>query len=270
MQITVLMDNHTLIDVYHLGEPGASYWIEGDGASFLLDTGYSTAFLQNAAAMGIDLTAARGIVLSHGHDDHTGGLPGLLALPFPRKPLLVAHPDALLPKWEADAAIGLPMDPKALEDKVQLQLTREPLWLTEHLVFLGQIPTLHDFEARRPLGDTLRQGQREPDLLADDSALCWVGREGLYLITGCSHAGICSIIDYARAVTGRQRVLGVLGGFHLQEVDQRARDTVAFLAGQDIPALYPCHCTSFAVRAELYRRCPVGEVGVGSVLHWDE
>lgn len=84
MKLTVLMDNHTEIDVYHLGEPAVSYWLEADGKRFLFDTGYSDAFLKNAKAMGIDLTTADAILLSHGHNDHTGGLPDLLALPFPK------------------------------------------------------------------------------------------------------------------------------------------------------------------------------------------
>lgn len=58
MKLTVLMDNHTEIDVYHLGEPAVSYWLEADGKRFLFDTGYSDAFLKNAKAMGIDLTTA--------------------------------------------------------------------------------------------------------------------------------------------------------------------------------------------------------------------
>lgn len=48
MKLTVLMDNHTEIDVYHLGEPAVSYWLEADGKRFLFDTGYSDAFLKNA------------------------------------------------------------------------------------------------------------------------------------------------------------------------------------------------------------------------------
>ncbi|HBF65497.1 MAG TPA: MBL fold metallo-hydrolase, partial [Clostridium sp.] len=35
MRVTVLMDNNTNIDVYHLGEPGVSYWIETEGKNFL-------------------------------------------------------------------------------------------------------------------------------------------------------------------------------------------------------------------------------------------
>ncbi len=33
-----------------------------------------------------------------------------------------------------------------------------------------------------------------------DTALAYVGKEGLSIITGCSHAGICNIIAQAKAL----------------------------------------------------------------------
>ena len=130
MKLTVLMDNHTEIDVYHLGEPAVSYWLEADGKRFLFDTGYSDAFLKNAKAMGIDLTTADAILLSHGHNDHTGGLPDLLALPFSKKPRLIAHPHALLPKQWNGMDIGSPLSMKELQEKAVLEFAEAPLWLT--------------------------------------------------------------------------------------------------------------------------------------------
>ena len=35
-----------------------------------------------------------------------------------------------------------------------------------------------------------------------------------------------------------------------------------------IAELYPCHCTSFSVKAEMYKSTPVKEVGVGLELEW--
>ena len=78
MKLTVLVDNNTYIDQYYLGEPAVSYYIEDEGARVLLDTGYSDIFLSNAEKMGIDLSRLTHIALSHGHNDHTGGLRFLL------------------------------------------------------------------------------------------------------------------------------------------------------------------------------------------------
>lgn len=269
MNITVLMDNHTEIDVYHLGEPAVSYWLETEGHTFLFDAAYSDAFLKNAADMQIDLTKAEAILLSHGHNDHTGGLAPLLELPFPQKPKLIAHPDALLPKEFQGMDIGSPLSAEKLAEKTELQLSREPLWLTERLVFLGEIPALCPHEPKYSIGSTLRNGRKEADHLADDTGLAYVSKDGFYLITGCSHAGICNMISYAKTVTGQQKVKGILGGFHLFALDERARQTIDFIEQEHIPLLYPCHCTSFAVRAALHQKCPLHEVSVGLKLNWE-
>lgn len=269
MKLKVLMDNHTEIDVYYLGEPAVSYWIETEGRKFLFDTGYSDAFMKNAAAMGIDLTEAEAILLSHSHIDHTGGLPPLLRLPFWKKPKLVAHPDALFPRDFDGMSIGSPIGKAGLEQETELVLTKEPFWLTERLVFLGEIPRRMVFEPEYAIGMVERGSGSEPDFMRDDTALAYCGTEGLSIITGCSHAGICNIIAYAKEVTGISRVRSVLGGFHLFDLDKRAEAAIAFLKKEGIPELYPCHCTSFRVRAALHGECPCGEVGVGMELEWE-
>lgn len=269
MKLTVLMDNHTEIDVYHLGEPAVSYWLEADGKRFLFDTGYSDAFLKNAKAMGIDLTTADAILLSHGHNDHTGGLPDLLALPFSKKHGSCPSPRLLPKQWKSAWTLAVLYLLKELQEKAVLEFTEEPLWLTDHLVFLGEIPHTVDFEPAYAIGETVLDGQTVPDIIDDDTALAYVTDAGIYIITGCSHAGICNIIQYAKAVTGKTKVLGLLGGLHLMEENKRSQETVDFLAKEQIPALYPCHCTAFPVRAALHAVSPIQEVSVGMTLEWE-
>lgn len=271
MKLRILMDNHTEIDVYYLGEPAVSYWIETEGKAFLFDAGYSDAFLKNAADMGIDVAKADAILLSHSHNDHTGGLQSLLqqGTGLAEKTKCIAHPDVFLPHALDGMDIGSPVTAAELAEKVDLQLTKEPVWLTEKLVWLGEIPRTSDFEPAYAIGTVERDGRKEADFIPDDTALAYIGEKGLSIITGCSHAGICNIIAYAKKVTGVEKVQSVLGGFHLFEVDERAKKTIAFLQKETIPELYPCHCTSFAVRAALHAASPVKEVAVGTELEWN-
>ncbi|MCS4516864.1 MBL fold metallo-hydrolase [Clostridium botulinum] len=74
MKLKVLVDNNTYIDQYYCGEPAVSYYIEDEDTSFLFDVGYSDLFIRNSNSLGIDLQNISSIVISHGHDDHTGGL----------------------------------------------------------------------------------------------------------------------------------------------------------------------------------------------------
>ena len=94
MKITVLTDNTPSSRFPQAtAEHGLSLFIEYEGTSILCDTGLSSAFMENAAIMGIAVENADFIFLSHGHNDHSGGLKGFLQQ-HPTKPLFL-HPDSL-------------------------------------------------------------------------------------------------------------------------------------------------------------------------------
>ena len=99
--------------------------------------------------------------------------------------------------------------------------------------------------------------------MLDDSAVVLKTDDGLFIVTGCSHSGICNIIEYAKKVCGDDRIIGVLGGFHLFEVDDRLKNTIDYFEKADIKTLYPCHCVSLKAKAEMIKSLNVEEVGVG-------
>jgi 7,8-dihydropterin-6-yl-methyl-4-(beta-D-ribofuranosyl)aminobenzene 5'-phosphate synthase len=269
MKLKVIVDNNTYIDQYYLGEPALSFYMEEGPHSLLFDTGYSDVFLRNLAAFGIDPHSLNNIVLSHGHDDHTGGLKSLFWEVNPQNLTIHAHPETFDPKYEDSLFIGSPFSRKEMESRCTLNLSREPVEIFPGMTFLGEIPEILDFEKVSSLGIRLNQeGVREADFLRDDSALVYQGKEGLYILSGCSHRGICNTIEYARRVTGCSEVKGVMGGFHLFETDERCQKTIAYLKTLNLEQIYPCHCTSFAVKAALNKEIPVKEVGVGMELNW--
>jgi len=281
MRLTVLVDNNTFIDRYFYGEPGVSYLIEEGDFKILFDVGYSDAFIKNAQKMNISLLDVDFIVLSHGHIDHTGGLEPLIKY-FKeaaiekidhKKPKMVAHPLALLTKkCEEFEDIGSLIPEKKLALHFRLQLSREPLWLSEHLVFLGEIERKNDFEAQKPMGKRVKKNTVEDkdDYLLDDSAVVYKSLEGLVIITGCSHAGICNIVEYAQKICKDDRIIDIIGGFHLlQLTNEQLQPTLEYMKQLKPTALHACHCTDLKAKIALSRGVNLIEVGVGLRLEYD-
>lgn len=270
MKLQVLVDNNTLIDCYYQGEPAVCFYIEDGDQRLLFDVGYSDIFIKNARALGIDLQQIDTIILSHGHNDHSRGLTYLVDYIDMQQVKIVAHPDALQRKIFDHQSIGAPFNATELKTMATLQLTKKPIKISQHLTFLSEIPALHHFEPRQQLGDMIDEKLiSKPDYVMDDSALVYHGKDGLFIITGCSHSGICNIVEYAKQVCDEPRVVGIIGGFHLLDVSPQLQHTIGYLVNNGIKQLYPCHCVLFNVKAELHKVIPISEVGVSLTLDID-
>ena len=263
MKLTVLMDNNTYIDQYYLGEPAVSYYIEDGDVRMLLDTGYSDAFIRNAEAMGINLSKLTHIVFSHSHDDHTRGLRFLHEQFDLSNVEVIAHPDCFFPRAEDGVEFGPPFTAEEVSAFANLTLTKEPCKITEKLMYLGEIEDFFSHEKRRVLGQKETEDGWQDDYCFDDSALAYQSEEGLFIITGCSHSGICNIVEQAKRLCGDNRIAGILGGFHLFDVDERLKHTIDYLASCDIQNFYPCHCVSLKAKSKMMEKLDVEEVGVG-------
>lgn len=193
MKLTVLMDNNTYIDQYFLGEPAFSVYIEDGAEKILFDTGYSDAFIRNSEQMQIDLGALTYIVLSHGHNDHSRGLTFLWDKYDLQNVKLVAHPGVFAPKRYMDLDVGAPFTKEdCLAHGLQVIDGSKPVQITERLTFLGEIPRVTSFESKEPIGECTDTGLA--DFVMDDSALAYESKDGVFIVTGCSHSGICNII----------------------------------------------------------------------------
>lgn len=272
MKLQILVDN---VANAAQGEWGFSAFIEADGRRLLFDVGASGLFLQNAQTLGVDLLKLDYVVLSHGHWDHTWGLDALVKYYMKntkaKRPALVAHPQAFErtfnPKGDEN---GVLLDLSTLEGRLPLRLSREPVWLTERLLWLGQVERVYDFENIKPKGTRLIGALRGPDLAPDDSALAYRSADGLVIIAGCSHSGICNIIEQARRLTGETRVVDIVGGTHLlQPTHKQMEATVEYIQRLSLAALHPGHCTGLAAKIALASVAPVKELFVGLELEYN-
>lgn len=266
MKLTVLIDNNTYIDKYYFGEPALSFYIEDDESKILFDTGYSGMFIKNAHDLNIDLDSVTAIAISHGHNDHTGGLFYLAAENKIAGKNIIAHPNAFDRKYCDGEEIGSILSLEELKKLCKVTLTKEPVRISPNITFLGEIPAYNDFETRKAIGTVSAEDKEQPDYIIEDTALVYNSGGGLFIITGCSHNGICSIIEHAKKVCSEEKVIGVIGGFHLFDVSDQLKKTIEYFLRNKISRLYPCHCVSFAAKAEIHKFIPVEEVGVGLTL----
>ena len=272
LRITVLSDNF-VIATNALGEHGLSLFIEADDRRILFDTGQSRVALDNAEALGIDLTHLDAVVLSHGHFDHTGGLADLLPECSPAAILL--HPAAVEPKYDGlgappHRAIGMPaaalQSLDALRDRIVW--TRSATEIVPGLWCTGEIPRLPG--NAQSIGDFFLDPEcRTPDPLCDDQALYVNTPDGLVVIAGCTHSGLANTLDRACTLHGCESVHALLGGFHLMGAARpRLEAGAAAIAGRACRILAPCHCTGLQAHAHLRTVFPgeVRDVGVGTRL----
>ncbi|MDZ7761167.1 MAG: MBL fold metallo-hydrolase [Desulfovermiculus sp.] len=222
-KITVLCENTAAGPLGLIGEHGFSALIEKDDHRILFDTGQGMALANNAHLLGIDFSTIPSIVLSHGHYDHTGGLPA--ALYPPRKARVYAHPDVFRPKYaqlntahgQQNVFIGLKYRPEYLERTLQAQFTflREFTELAPGIFFSGEVPRGTDFEHPDTRLLIEQDGQLVLDPLWDDASLLVETDKGPVVVFGCAHAGAVNVLNHFAAQTGHTTFHAVIGGTHL-------------------------------------------------------
>jgi 7,8-dihydropterin-6-yl-methyl-4-(beta-D-ribofuranosyl)aminobenzene 5'-phosphate synthase len=194
------------------------------------------------------------VVLSHGHNDHTGGFEkltkmlGKKSIPFIVHPMVFRHPRYLkVPvkdmkiffsplEREQIAAAGL----KLIESTLPIAI------LDGTVLFLGEIPHKTDFEKGFPAAHYQEDGQEKWDPIEDDTSIVMhLQGKGLVILSGCAHAGIVNTVNYAKEVTGIDKVHAVMGGFHLSGMlfEGIIGRTVAEMEKINPDYIIPCHCT---------------------------
>ena len=232
-----------------LAEWGLSMLVETDDVVVLFDTGKGYSCVYNADTLGIDLSKIDKIVLSHGHFDHTGGLRDVLRR-MKKRVEIIAHPDVWQLKYsqregEEGRYIGIPYHRCELESLgAVFVLTPEPVELSGSLTTTGEIPMITSYE-KVDTALLVQDGSiRRPDQLMDDQALIVKLPGGLIVILGCAHRGMINTLYHARSLTGREKILAVVGGSHLVSAsEEQLWQTIDALRELGVEKLALCHCT---------------------------
>lgn len=273
-RITVICENSVIKPGGLIGEHGFSALVERNGEKVLFDTGQGYALVHNARILGIDLGAVRKVALSHGHNDHTGGLADLLRVGPERE--IYAHPGIFDARYRevpdgAPKPIGIPFTRAYLEGLgARFRLSDQPQVVAEGITTTGVVPRETDFET----GDTtlLRgcaDGTCSRDPFEDDLSLIVEGGEGIAVLLGCAHSGVVNILNHVRRLKPGVPVKAVVGGTHLGlSGEEQMEATIEAMARMGVEKVGASHCTGLAGAARL--REVLGDsfffAGVGSVL----
>lgn len=264
MKFTILAEDRTC-DNNCISEHGLSIYMEIDNYKLLLDTGATDAFIQNAKLLNIDLNELDIIVLSHGHWDHGDGLKYLDV-----KKKLVLHPDCYTKRYSLKRNMeyaGINQNREELLEKYELIERKEPYEIFNEIWYLGQIDRRYDVDISN-LPTVLEK--KEIDYLYDDTGIVVKAGNGIIVIAGCSHSGICNIIEQAKVVAKDDRVIAVIGGFHLRELNESATDAIRYFKDNNIEKAYMGHCTCDEVIEEFEKQLKditeVSKLYVGAIF----
>ncbi len=290
-----------IINPRHLtlgGEWGLSLHLEslrgGETRRYLLDFGFTPEVLnRNIELLDLDPAQLDGLILSHGHLDHYGGLVGFLA----------KHRDAMRPELKLFAGgetnfcyswikppgkndpvvFGLLDRRDIAKAKVETVLCETPhiagdAFTSGHIErasFERVLPNtlveagMHDGAgcAADHFTEAERQGRIVPDQHRDEHATCYVVRNrGLVVITSCGHTGFVNTVRTAMRVSGVDKLHALLGGVHLAPAPRDyVAQAVAELKQLDPDVVIPMHCSGAnfieAMRQQMPEKLVLSSVG---------
>ncbi|MEM2022032.1 MAG: MBL fold metallo-hydrolase [Zestosphaera sp.] len=261
--VRVLADNQVMFGTPYIGQHGVSILVsayrQDSKLNVLVDVGGNgDAVLRNMGLMGVNPRDVDVIVLTHRHKDHAGGLFKVLEAVGKEDLPIIAHPDIMRPNISLEPHIryiGTPADFKERVTRLGgvLILTRDPLELVPGLMTTGEVRRFRP--ARYEFKTFTEDFRLVNDEMLDDTSLIALLRDGLVLITGCSHSGITNVVRHSIELTKIRKVKAIVGGLHLVKTpEEEIAEIVEELTRHEIEMVFAGHCTGFKAQVELSRR----------------
>lgn len=256
MKLTILCENSVGRAIPAIGEHGFSCLIETADTMLLVDSGQGLGLLHNARVLEKDLKQLDGMILSHGHYDHTGGLADLLQL-CGQLPIY-AHPEIFAERYSRSRHslrfIGMHQRRELLETLGgQFLATEQFQQVAPGIYVTGTIPRTTTFESGDPaLVQRDDRGELVADPFHDDMAVVVETARGPVVVVGCAHAGLINTLTYIREKMPCDGFYAVIGGTHLGPASaDQFEQTVAALQRFNIEKLGVSHCTGQSRAAQL-------------------
>ena len=271
-RITILSEN-LVGRAMGSGEHGFAAFIETEEGNYLFDTGGGRTVVENSLALHKDLRGVQKILLSHGHNDHTGGLPRVLNLTGPVD--VHAHPDIFLDRMsvrkekdrEAKRFSGMIYKRRYLELLgARFILNADFFQVGKGMYLTGEVARETAFEKADPRLFQEIGEKMVPDTLPDDQSLILDTEKGLVLVFGCAHSGMINILNHVIRQTKKDHFYALLGGTHLDFLTpEQLEESIRCLKKMSVDRIGVSHCTglraAFRLQQEFGERFFYGSVG---------
>ncbi len=252
MKLICVNDNTAKFSSEFYAEHGLSILIENGDFKVLFDTGKTPEVLKHNMEQLNGFKNLKHVVLSHGHEDHTGGLSQVLNNSSPN---IYLHKTAILPKYimrnDNMEFIGISKisyaDTEDKEKKLQpkFKLISKTIEIEPNIFIFAEISFFNDFEESDPSFFIEKNDNFLHDNFEDELVLVIKTQEGLVILSGCGHKGIVNTVSSV-AKYFNENVYAVIGGTHLITANEdRIESTITELEKFDPKYLIFGHCTGF-------------------------
>lgn len=248
LKITCVVDNTANFGTEYYSEHGLSFIIEYDNYKILFDTGRTPEVLKRNMELLNGFETLKYVVVSHGHEDHTGGLQYIIDN---SSATILLNENTLLPKYVMiDGSmrfVGTKINETAKKAEVgsKIEYVEKITEIAPDIFIFGEIQMKNDFEDISPSFFVEENGEFSRDNFNDEQVLVIRTGKGLVILSGCAHKGIVntlsSVVEYFN-----EDIYAVIGGTHLITAEEdRVNRTVEEIVKFQAKHLMFGHCNGF-------------------------
>ncbi len=252
MKIVVLVENTENGDIF--AEHGLCLYVEYRNKRYLIDSGASGLFAENAGKTGINLDKIDSAFLSHAHYDHSGGYSEF----FERNKFAKVY----LQKSCADVQCYKITDSVkkyiGITDDILIKYADRFSFIDgfaqiDDGIFV--VPHFSDKITERSEHTrmyALRNGEMHLDDFSHEQTVVFEEEDGLVCFNSCSHSGVDIAVNEIQQVFPNKKIKAYIGGFHLMGTDgvtscgyneEEVKAVAEKLFKSSDAVLYSGHCT---------------------------